>query len=181
MQPSADAFPGRTERVDGRTERVEPESAPPSVGVPPPRSAPEVESTPAPAAPADLPGVEAAGAVRPEKPTGAGAAELPDADATGLTGSDATGLPDSDATGPTGSDASGLTERERRILAFERHWWRHAGAKEQAIRDTFALSATRYYQLLNALLDNPAALAAEPLLIGRLRRLRSSRARNRRR
>ncbi|WP_434971449.1 DUF3263 domain-containing protein [Micromonospora peucetia] len=75
----------------------------------------------------------------------------------------------------------GLTERERGILAFEQQWWRHAGAKEQAIRDTFGLSATRYYQLLNTLLDNPAALAAEPVLIGRLRRLRSSRARNRRR
>lgn len=75
----------------------------------------------------------------------------------------------------------GLTERERRILAFEQQWWKHAGAKEQAIRDTFGLSATRYYQLLNALLDQPAALAAEPVLVGRLRRLRSSRARNRRR
>ncbi|MFI6229926.1 DUF3263 domain-containing protein [Micromonospora echinospora] len=84
---------------------------------------------------------------------------------------------DADGSGP----ADGLTERERGILAFERHWWRHAGAKEQAIRDTFGLSATRYYQLLNALLDNPAALAADPLLVGRLRRLRSSRARNRRR
>ncbi|WP_442933625.1 DUF3263 domain-containing protein [Micromonospora sp. CPCC 206060] len=83
------------------------------------------------------------------------------------------------ATVPTGND--GLTERERDILAFEQRWWRHAGAKEQAIRDTFGLSATRYYQLLNALLDNPAALAAEPLLIGRLRRLRASRARSRRR
>ncbi|MGR6322454.1 DUF3263 domain-containing protein [Micromonospora soli] len=74
-----------------------------------------------------------------------------------------------------------LTERDRGILAFEQQWWKHAGAKEQAIRDTFGLSATRYYQLLNALLDHPAALAAEPVLIGRLRRLRSSRARNRRR
>ncbi|MFI6261173.1 DUF3263 domain-containing protein [Micromonospora sp. NPDC051006] len=77
--------------------------------------------------------------------------------------------------------AAGLTEREQAILAFEQQWWRHAGAKEQAIRDAFGLSATRYYQLLNGLLDNPAALAAEPVLIGRLRRLRSSRARNRRR
>ncbi|MCM0676297.1 DUF3263 domain-containing protein [Micromonospora phytophila] len=76
---------------------------------------------------------------------------------------------------------TGLTERERAILAFEQQWWRHAGAKEQAVRDRFGLSATRYYQLLNALLDNPAALAAEPVLVGRLRRLRSSRARNRRR
>ncbi|RLP95646.1 DUF3263 domain-containing protein, partial [Micromonospora sp. BL4] len=72
----------------------------------------------------------------------------------------------------------GLTERERAILAFEQQWWRHAGAKEQAVRDTFGVSSTRYYQLLNGLLDNPAALAADPVLIGRLRRLRSSRARN---
>ncbi|MEU7586028.1 DUF3263 domain-containing protein [Micromonospora sp. NPDC049230] len=77
--------------------------------------------------------------------------------------------------------APGLTERERAILAFEQQWWRHAGAKEQAVRDTFGISSTRYYQLLNGLLDNPAALAADPLLVGRLRRLRSSRARNRRR
>ena len=87
------------------------------------------------------------------------------------------------ATGPAAEpeETDGLTERERRILTFEQQWWKHAGAKEQAIRDTFGLSATRYYQLLNALLDQPAALAAEPVLVGRLRRLRSSRARNRRR
>jgi len=74
-----------------------------------------------------------------------------------------------------------LTEREGQILAFERKWWKHAGSKEQAIRDAFDLSATRYYQLLNGLLDNPAALAADPLVVGRLRRLRSTRARSRRR
>ncbi|MEH1165662.1 DUF3263 domain-containing protein [Micromonospora sp. CPCC 205539] len=81
----------------------------------------------------------------------------------------------------TAETAPGLTERERAILVFEQQWWRHAGAKEQAVRDTFGVSSTRYYQLLNGLLDNPAALAAAPLLVGRLRRLRSSRARNRRR
>ena len=77
--------------------------------------------------------------------------------------------------------APALSERELAILAFEGKWWKHAGAKEQAIRDTFALSSTRYYQLLNTLLDNPAALAHEPVLVGRLRRLRSTRARTRRR
>ncbi|MEW2380925.1 DUF3263 domain-containing protein [Micromonospora sp. NPDC047707] len=87
---------------------------------------------------------------------------------------------DGDAVPATGT-ADGLTERERAILDFEQQWWRHAGAKEQAVRDRFGLSATRYYQLLNALLDKPAALAADPVLIGRLRRLRSSRAHNRRR
>ncbi|MFI5493249.1 DUF3263 domain-containing protein [Actinoplanes sp. NPDC051859] len=74
-----------------------------------------------------------------------------------------------------------LTEREQQILAFEQKWWKHAGSKEQAIRDTFALSSTRYYQVLNSLLDNPAALAHDPMLVGRLRRLRSTRARTRRR
>ena len=74
-----------------------------------------------------------------------------------------------------------LTERELAILAFESKWWKHAGSKEQAIRDGFGLSSTRYYQILNGLLDNPAALEQDPVLIGRLRRLRSTRARTRRR
>jgi Protein of unknown function (DUF3263) len=73
----------------------------------------------------------------------------------------------------------GLTRRERDILAFERQWWRYAGAKEQAIRELFALSSTRYYQALNALIDTPAALAYDPMLVKRLRRLRASRQRAR--
>ncbi|MCW2633225.1 MAG: hypothetical protein JWR88_2187 [Pseudonocardia sp.] len=70
-----------------------------------------------------------------------------------------------------------LTRREREILAFEAQWWKYAGAKEQAIRELFDMSATRYYQLLNALIDKPAALMVDPLLVKRLRRLRSSRQR----
>lgn len=161
MQPSADAFPGGADRVE------EPERST-SAPVPPPRSAPEVESpsartpatAPTPAPTTSPPTVPAAGSSDgPEDPAGVEPESAVD----------------------DGGGLIALTEREQHILAFERHWWRHAGAKEQAIRDTFGLSATRYYQLLNGLLDNPAALAAEPLLIGRLRRLRSSRARNRRR
>ena len=72
-----------------------------------------------------------------------------------------------------------LDRRDREILAFERHWWKYAGAKEQAIRELFDMSATRYYQVLNALLDKPEAMAADPLLIKRLRRLRTSRQRTR--
>ncbi|MFV2086120.1 DUF3263 domain-containing protein [Micromonospora sp. LOL_021] len=83
-------------------------------------------------------------------------------------------------TAAAGPAATGLSEREQRILDFERQWWKHAGAKEQSIRDTFGLSATRYYQLLNQLLDNPAALAVEPVLVARLRRLRAARSRARR-
>ncbi|MFI5906150.1 DUF3263 domain-containing protein [Dactylosporangium sp. NPDC051541] len=72
-----------------------------------------------------------------------------------------------------------LDERGRKILAFEKQWWRQAGAKEQAIRDTFGFGTTRYYQLLNALLDDPLALAHDPIVVQRLRRLRASRARRR--
>jgi len=69
----------------------------------------------------------------------------------------------------------GLSRREYDILAFERQWWKYAGAKEEAIRDLFSMSATRYYQVLNALVDRPEALAADPMLVKRLRRLRASR------
>jgi hypothetical protein len=79
-----------------------------------------------------------------------------------------------------GAGGPALTAREVEILDFEQKWWRHPGAKEQAIRDTFAMSATRYYQLLSVLLDNPAAMAHDPVLVGRLRRLRTTRARGRR-
>ena len=72
-----------------------------------------------------------------------------------------------------------LSDRDRRILAFERQWWKHAGAKEQAIRETFDMSATRYYQLLNLLIDRPEALAHDPMLVKRLRRVRTQRQRQR--
>ncbi|GIH97524.1 DUF3263 domain-containing protein [Planobispora siamensis] len=72
-----------------------------------------------------------------------------------------------------------LTEREKELLAFERQWWRYAGAKEQAIREVFDISATRYYQLLSELIDRPEALAQDPMLVKRLRRLRESRRRDR--
>ena len=72
-----------------------------------------------------------------------------------------------------------LSTRDRAILEFERQWWKYAGAKEQAIRDLFDMSATRYYQVLNALLDNPAALEADPMLVKRLRRMRAARQRAR--
>jgi hypothetical protein len=69
-----------------------------------------------------------------------------------------------------------LTNEDVAILAFERQRWRYAGAKETAIRDTFGVSATRYYQRLGQLIDNPAALAYDPTLVNRLRRLREERA-----
>ena len=75
--------------------------------------------------------------------------------------------------------ADELSERDREILNFERQWWKYAGAKEQAVREKFDMSSTRYYQVLNALIDRPEALEADPLLVRRLRRLRASRQRQR--
>ena len=85
------------------------------------------------------------------------------------------------AADPTPESASEgpLTARELEMLAFERRWWKYAGSKEQAIRELFDMSATRYYQVLNALIDRPEALATDPMLVKRLRRLRSARQRAR--
>ncbi|MGC4933369.1 DUF3263 domain-containing protein [Gordonia sp. DT30] len=82
---------------------------------------------------------------------------------------------DSQATDPNAVGPDGLSRREHDILAFERQWWKYAGAKEEAIKELFGLSATRYYQILNALVDRPESLAADPMLVKRLRRLRASR------
>jgi uncharacterized protein DUF3263 len=72
-----------------------------------------------------------------------------------------------------------LSERDMRVLAFERGTWRSAGAKEQAIAETLDMSSTRYYQLLNELIDNPEALKFDPVLVKRLRAQRARRQRMR--
>src|SRR6187402_92664 len=76
---------------------------------------------------------------------------------------------------PEQESTSGLPERDASILDFERQWWRHVGAKEEAIRAEFGLSAARYYQLLNAVIDSPAAVRHDPMLVRRLLRARDAR------
>ncbi len=68
-----------------------------------------------------------------------------------------------------------LSELDKRILAFEQGWWRLQGAKEREILEVFGMPATRYYQLLNALIDRPEASEFDPVLVARLRRQRSRR------
>jgi hypothetical protein len=72
-----------------------------------------------------------------------------------------------------------LSPRDQAILDFERSWWTESGPKESAIRQRFALSPTRYYRVLNDLLDEPEALVYDPLVVRRLRRLRDRRRRAR--
>lgn len=79
----------------------------------------------------------------------------------------------------SGGSVAELSDRDREIIAFERQWWKYAGNKEAAIKELFDMSSTRYYQVLNGLIDNQAALAFDPMLIKRLRRLRAQRQRAR--
>jgi hypothetical protein len=85
----------------------------------------------------------------------------------------------------TGASSTGvrarndLDERARTILDFEREAWKLQVPKERAIRERFGFSAARYHQLLQRLIDTPAALAYDPMLVRRLRRLRDDRRRRR--
>ncbi|MFB4422874.1 DUF3263 domain-containing protein [Streptomyces sp. QL37] len=78
--------------------------------------------------------------------------------------------PDDDA-----DSAAPLSDQERAVLALERRSWPGPGAKERAIREDLGISPVRYYQLLNALLDDRRALEADPVTVNRLRRVRDAR------
>ncbi|MEV8253332.1 DUF3263 domain-containing protein [Rhodoglobus sp. NPDC076762] len=76
---------------------------------------------------------------------------------------------------PAQHPTTGLSERDSAILDFEREWTRHVGAKEEAISSQFHVSSARYYQMLNAVIDAPAAVRYDPMLVSRLRRARDNR------
>ncbi|TFC96285.1 MULTISPECIES: DUF3263 domain-containing protein [Cryobacterium] len=80
---------------------------------------------------------------------------------------------------PDPAEPAALTVRDQSMLAFERRWWKHAGAKEQAIRAEFGLSAARYYQILGVVIDSRLAVAHDPMLVKRLQRMRDARSRAR--
>ncbi|MGP3983497.1 DUF3263 domain-containing protein [Streptomyces sp. KR80] len=75
----------------------------------------------------------------------------------------------------TEGEGGGLSDRDRAVLGLERRSWPGPGAKERAIRERLGISPTRYYQLLNALIDDPRALALDPVTVNRLRRVRERR------
>jgi hypothetical protein len=81
--------------------------------------------------------------------------------------------------GKAGDVAAELDERSSGILDFEREWWKYRGPKERVIRERFGISAARYHQLLNRIIDQPAAVIYDPMLVRRLRRLREERRRKR--
>ncbi|MEV4190096.1 DUF3263 domain-containing protein [Streptomyces toxytricini] len=73
------------------------------------------------------------------------------------------------------TDEEQLTATEAAVLAFEGRAWPGPGAKERAIREGLGMAPVRYYQLLNALMDDPRALAHAPGTVNRLRRIRDAR------
>ena len=77
------------------------------------------------------------------------------------------------------AEVAGLDERARAILEFEREAWKLAVPKHRAIREQLGISPTRYHQLLNRIVETPEALATDPMLVRRLRRLRETRRRRR--
>ncbi|MFC7218731.1 DUF3263 domain-containing protein [Streptomyces polyrhachis] len=77
--------------------------------------------------------------------------------------------------GEPGARPAPLPPREQAVLAFERRSWPSRGIKERLIREELGISPTTYYQMLNALLDDGRALAADPVTVNRLRRVREAR------
>ena len=67
-----------------------------------------------------------------------------------------------------------LNDRQLRMLAFERQWWKHGDGRQTAVRDLFGCSPARYRAELDALLEEPAALALDPVLVKRLQRRRGA-------
>jgi hypothetical protein len=65
-----------------------------------------------------------------------------------------------------------LSDLDRAVLEFEASWWLHPGPKDRAVRELLGISATRYYQILRRLIDDSAAVEADPLTVRRLRRVR---------
>ncbi len=77
--------------------------------------------------------------------------------------------------GTPGDRHKGLTDRERTVLELERCWWKYAATKDDAVREQVGMRLSDYHPFLNALLDRPEALEHDPLLVKRLRRLRTAR------
>ncbi len=68
-----------------------------------------------------------------------------------------------------------LSDKDIRILDFEASWWHFPEPKDRAIREYVGMSSTRYYQALRRLVDDKDAATTYPLVVKRLRRMKSER------
>ena len=83
------------------------------------------------------------------------------------------------ASDPASEASAALDERSREVLDFEREAWKLTVPKQRAIRERFGFSPSRYHQLLHRIIDRPEAVAYDPMLVRRLRRVRAVRRRSR--
>ncbi|HEX6581674.1 MAG TPA: DUF3263 domain-containing protein [Actinomycetota bacterium] len=81
------------------------------------------------------------------------------------------------ASDPASEPSVALDERSREVLDFEREAWKLTVPKQRAIRERFGFSPSRYHQLLHRIIDRPEAVAYDPMLVRRLRRVRAVRRR----
>lgn len=72
-----------------------------------------------------------------------------------------------------------ITERQQAMLEFERTFWTFDDPKETLVRARFQCSIDEYHAELNDLLEQPEALAHDPLVVRRLQRQRVRRRRER--
>jgi hypothetical protein len=72
-----------------------------------------------------------------------------------------------------------ISERHQAMLEFERTFWTFDEPRETLIRARFQCSVDEYYAELNELLEQPEALAHDPLVVRRLQRQRIRRRRER--
>lgn len=139
-------------------------------------ASPDQQPGPGPSDPAAGPDDPTGHGQAPGAPVASGAAEAAEAPS-------AAGVPEGaqapEAPGAAGGDdrpgRAGLSGQDLAVLAMERRGWPSPGLKERAIREQLGITPTRYYQLLNALLDDPAALEHDPVTVNRLRRVRAAR------
>jgi hypothetical protein len=68
-----------------------------------------------------------------------------------------------------------LSAREVAILDFERMWRHLPGPKHVEIRQRLQMSPSRYYELLNEVIDSPEAEEHDVLTVRRARRVRDQR------
>jgi hypothetical protein len=83
----------------------------------------------------------------------------------------------SDSNEPSTDTPAPLTERDLAIIEFEGTWFTLDEDRHDAIRARFACSVEDYNLELNRVIDHPAALFADPLVVRRLRRQRERRRR----
>ena len=111
-----------------------------------------------------------AGGSEAAEPVAAVPADSPEPSPTTQTAPSAPGTSETGGK-PENTRKSALTDLERAMIALEKRHWKYQGTKEKAIT-ALGLTPIAYYQKLNTMIDSQRVIAAEPILMHRLREVR---------